>query len=77
MDRDVKHAVRAQDHREPTRRRILGVRLWLPGVVVSPAPLRSGSQLDEQRVARARAEGIDKREQRFADEALRVIGDEE
>jgi hypothetical protein len=39
--------------------------------------LWGGAQLDEYRIARARAEGVDKPEQRFADESLRVIPDEQ
>jgi hypothetical protein len=36
-----------------------------------------GAQLLEQRIARAGAEGVDKSEQCFADESLRVIPDEQ
>ncbi len=40
-------------------------------------PLPGGTQLEEHRIARARAEGVDKPEERFADESLRVIPDEQ
>jgi hypothetical protein len=40
-------------------------------------PLLGGAQPDEHRIARAGAEGVDKPEQRFADESLGVIPDEQ
>jgi hypothetical protein len=40
-------------------------------------PLLGGAQLDKHRIARARAEGVDKSEERFAGESLRVIPDEQ
>jgi hypothetical protein len=40
-------------------------------------PLPGGAQLEEHRIARAGSEGVDKPEERFADESLRVIPDEQ
>lgn len=40
-------------------------------------PLPGGAQLDEHRIARAGAEGVDKPEERFADESLGVIPHEQ